>query len=396
MNAETHPKLPYNGDMLRWARKWRGRSLEDTAAKIGIDPSAISDWESGLRVPTVTQARKLASFYGREFLEFFYDEPPTVASSVLVPDYRLHREAADPHSNREILEIQHWAEMQRINALDLFEELSEPPPIFPTTLTATLNDDVEEAAKLARDVLAFPIAIQQKMKFKDRQDFPATLRSKMEDAGILVLRENSLAQFGVSGMTIVQFPLPIVVYSAEAPARSAFTLLHELAHIVLRESAISGGERDPRGPGHARRVEKWCDRFAAAFLVPKAVLEELRPKPPAPAMGMDDEVLAAVARHFRVSPHAMLIRLVDLEYVRPEYYWDVKRPQFLAEERAWRSRGIPKVWVSRIWNKVGHLYTGLVLEALGTGKIQPHQAQRYFDIQNPVHLTAIRQEFGGT
>jgi Zn-dependent peptidase ImmA (M78 family) len=110
---------------------------------------------------------------------------------------------------------------------------------------------------------------------------------------------------------------------------------------------------------------------------------------------MDDTVLAAIAKHFKVSPHAMLIRLVDLEHVAPKFYWSIKRPQFLAEEAKWKRGGRSKVWASRVWNQLGGFYTGIVLEALGTGKIQHHQAQTLFGIANPVHLTTIRQEFGG-
>ena len=91
----------------------------------------------------------------------------------------------------------------------------------------------------------------------------------------------------------------------------------------------------------------------------------------------------------------MLIRLVDLHYVDADFYWRIKRPQFLADERMWKNRGIAKVWASRVWNQLGQTYTGLVLEALGTGKIQAHQAQTFFGIRNPAHLATIRQEFGG-
>jgi Zn-dependent peptidase ImmA (M78 family) len=196
-------------------------------------------------------------------------------------------------------------------------------------------------------------------------------------------------------MTIAEFPLPVIVYAAEAPGRSSFTLMHEFAHLVLRESAISGGGRTKDDSTRERKVERWCDRFAAAFLMPRDELEQLRPKPAKPMPTISDDVLGAIARHFNVSQHAMLIRLVDLEYVAQEYYWGVKRPQFLAEEAKWKSNGIAKVWASRVWNQLGNLYTGLVLEALGTGKIMPHQAQTYFGIRNPAHLAAIKQEFGG-
>jgi len=395
MNVEVASNLPYNGAMMRWARKWRGRTLAEAADKLGVPAERIAAWEDDKDVPTVRQARNLASFYGREFLEFFYDEEPTIVEPKFVPDFRIHRGADDPGKNREILEIQRWAELQRINALELYLDIEEEPPAFPESLHATLKDDVEDVSATARDALRFPFARQKRLTYKERQDFPDFLRRRMDAIGVLVLRENALPHYGVSGLCIVQFPLPIIVFSAEAPARSAFTLMHEFAHIILRESAISGPERNPVGSGREKQVERWCDRFAAAFLVPREEMLALRPLPERPAPSIGDDVLSGLARVFRVSQHAMLIRLVDLKYVSPEYYWGVKRPQFLAEEAKWKSKGIPKLWVSRIWNKVGLLYTGLVLEALGTGRIQPHQAQSLLGIPNPNHLTVIRQEFGG-
>lgn len=396
MNAASAPQLPYNGAMLRWAREWRGRSVEEAAKKAGVTPERVRSWELGEEQPTVRMARKLADFYGRSFMEFFYTDPPEIEESGLLPDYRIHKGADDPHGNREVLEIQRWAELQRVNALDLFADLDEPVPDFPADLCASTNDDVERFAEAARDALDFSFASQRAMKYKEAQNLPNTLRAKIEELGVLVLRENALTNFGVSGMTIVQFPLPIIVFAAEAPARSAFTLMHEFAHIVLRESAISGPERERGGATHERKVERWCDKFAAAFLIPKSALEDLRGAPPARPWGaIDDVTLAGIAAHFKVSQHAMLVRLVDLQYVDADYYWKVKRPQFLADERAWKSRGIAKVWASRIWNQLGRTYTGLVIEALGTGKIQAHQAQALFGTSSPTHLAAIRQEFGG-
>lgn len=398
MNAEVPQKLPYNGEMLRWAREWRGRTAEEAAHRVSVPVERLIAWEDvgDADFPTVRQARELADLYGREFLEFFYDEKPEIKESGLIPDYRLHKDADDPRSNREILEIQHWAEIQRINALELYDDLKETPSPFPADLKATIADSVEGFAEQARTALSFSFAAQRSLKYKDRQDLPNILRGRMDDFGILVLRENALAKFGVSGLTIVQFPLPIIVFAAEAPARSVFTLMHEFAHIVLRESAISGLERSRDGVTRERQVERWCDKFAAAFLSPKSAVEDLRGLPPAvPAKFIDDMTLAAIANHFKVSQHAMLIRLVDLGYVSPDYYWGVKRPQFLADEAKWKNKGIAKVWASRVWNQVGLLYTGLVLEALGTGKIRPHQAQALFGVSNPAHLAAIRQEFGG-
>lgn len=397
MGAESTLQLPYNGEMLKWARNWRGRSSEEAAERIKVKPEKIAAWEAGDAVPSVRQARMLADYYGRAFLEFFYQQAPEIVESKLIPDFRLHKGATDPQQNREILEIQHWAEAQRQNAIELFADLEEAPPMFPSSLIATLADDVEQAAELTRSTFEFSIEQQMKLPASKLQDFPKLLRGKMEGAGVLVLRRNELSDYQVRGFCIAEFPLPIIVYGGEAPSAQAFTLAHEFGHVMLRQSAISGSIQSPEGSSHDRQVERWCNRYASAFLIPKSKLVDLRPLPASPAPNIEDAVLATLAREFRVSPHAMLVRLVQLGHVDPTYYWRVKLPQFEEEARKWKaSGGRPKYWASREVSKLGNLYTGLVLEAWGTGRIPYHHAAEYMGLKNPAHLGDIRREFGGT
>lgn len=398
MNVEQSTRLPYNGKMLRWAREWRGRSVEESAARVGVTVDRLLAWENpdDADFPTVRQARELAAFYDRAFLEFFYDEPPRIKESGLIPDFRVHRDAPDPHGNREILAIQHWAEAQRLNALDLYDEIGEAPPDFPADLVASVDDDVEDAAVAARKALGITIEQQRRLNSEELRQFPSTLRSRMERLGVLVLRRNDLSNYGVSGLCIVAFPLPIIVFATEAPSRQAFTLMHEFGHVVLRQSAISSADPVRRATSFDRRVEQWCNKFASAFLIPKAALEDLRGPPPAqPAERIDDITLNTVARSFRVSAHAMLLRLVQLGYVEQEYYWGVKLPQFRAQEARWKKGGRSSYWASRVVSSLGNLYSSLVLEAWGTGRIPFHLAADYFGLKNPTHLNDIRQEFGG-
>lgn len=397
MNAETPPLLPYNGDMLRWAREWRGRTVEQAAARVSVPVRRLLEWETGSADdrPTVRQARELASFYDRAFLEFFYDQPPEIKASGLIPDFRVAHDAPDPHGNREILVVQHWAEAQRLNVLDLYETLGDPIGGLPDYLRATVDDDVEEVARATREVFNFPIERQRHMTAEERKRLPDLLRERMERSGVLVLRRNDLGEFGVSGLCIVASPLPIIVFATEAPQRQAFTLMHEFGHIVLQQSAISGPEFARTEGSYGKKVERWCNRFASAFLIPRDALAELRPVPAVPAPSIDDATLAAVAQSFRVSAHAMMIRLVQLRYVEEEFYWTVKLPQFRREEQAWSANGRSRYWASRIVNSLGNLYTGLVLEAWGTGRITFHQAVEYMGLPGSSHLGAIRQEFGG-
>jgi len=398
MSADAHKPtgLPYSGKMMRWARERRRISVEDAAQKMGVPASRLEGWELGKSVPTLRQGRQLAEYYRRPFLEFFYDTPPEIVESRLIPDFRTHRSSPDPKNTIEILDIQHWAEAQRLNALDLYQEIGEAPPLFPIALSASLDGDPDVFAYIARDILKFTITEQRRLTQAEFANIPGILRDRIEQVGILVLRENKLPQYGVSGLCIAKFPLPVILFSSESPGRQAFTIMHEFAHIMLGESAISDNELVKNSTSHGKKVERWCNRFAGAFLIPHDALAQLRGEPGKPAESIADDTLDELARSFRVSAHAMLIRLVHLGYVNPAYYWDVKYPQFREQEDSWQGGGRPSYYASRFVNKLGNLYTNLVLEAWGTGRIPFHQAADFMGLKNPSHLPIIRQEFRGT
>ena len=80
-----------NPEVLKWAREWRGRTLEEAAKKVGKQPDDIAAWERGDKTPTVKQARTLAAYYDRHFVELLLPEPPELPKPTSLPDYRTHR-----------------------------------------------------------------------------------------------------------------------------------------------------------------------------------------------------------------------------------------------------------------------------------------------------------------
>jgi transcriptional regulator with XRE-family HTH domain len=274
MNAHVseQPALPFNRHMFRWAREFRELTIEDAAHRVGVRPEVVTAWENGNAIPTVRQARILSDLYQRSFLEFFRDEPPPVSEPRLVPDFRLHRGTAPPHETRDLKDLQAWAEEMRLNALDLYDILGEAVPVVPDALRANLEEVPAAAAARARGALSFPIEEQAGLKRTDRDALPKLFRHKVENAAILVLKTGGLKDFGARGLCIAVEPLPVIVFGAEAPSAQMFTLAHELAHVCLAESAISGPPADARRPSREARVERWCNQFAAAFLVPEDAL----------------------------------------------------------------------------------------------------------------------------
>jgi len=403
MTSEPTPKKQkprLNPRMLRWARIWRGRTLEEAAACVKKAVADIERWETPIddmeawvrKGPTVKQARDLADLYERSFLEFFRTDPPMLTEPELVPDYRMQKGIeTDASDTRELKQIQAWAEEKRTNALDLIDDLAEQPPRVPDELFVKLPVSSEDAAENARSVLKFPISDQFAIKSQDRYKFPNILRRVFEGRGILVLRRSDLTHYGARGMCIFATPMPIIVFGNEPPGAQAFTLAHELGHVALKQSAISG----PRVRNNPFDVEDWCDQFSAAFLMPRDALRGVLGQPPSqPAARFDDLQLSQIANRFSVSQHAMLIRLVHLKYVHPNYYWSVKKPQFDKQEAEYKSKARAKYYGSRYNASVGDLYTGLVLEAWNLGRITNHNAAEFMGIKNFQHLYDIRDNFG--
>jgi Zn-dependent peptidase ImmA (M78 family) len=77
------------------------------------------------------------------------------------------------------------------------------------------------------------------------------------------------------GFAIAMPDLPVIVINGKnfSQGGKAFTLIHELCHVLLGESAISNGAgEDPALRPADRRIERFCDAVAAATLMPYSLL----------------------------------------------------------------------------------------------------------------------------
>jgi Zn-dependent peptidase ImmA (M78 family) len=359
-----------------------------------VTAEKLQAWETGSAAPTVRQGRVLAKVYGRPFLEFFSKSVPDLPEVELVPDFRMYSGKSSEEDVFQLAEIQRWAEEQRINTIALFEEIGEQPPILSSNLTFNLSDDAETAATIVREVISLPVEEQLELRPDKAASFPNILRDGIENLGILVLKETKLSQFRARGICLFASPLPVIVFSSEAPSAQAFTLAHELGHVMLRQSGISGSVSELNGTKtFAKDVENWCNRFASAFLVPRSALARYFKRPEVSLQSVPRETLKFLAERFKVSQHAMLLRLVSLGYVKDTFYWTVMRPIFLQEEAEYKAFGRSPYYGKRYVNRLGRLYTGLVLDAWESGAITGHNAAEYMGIDNLSHLLDIRGDF---
>lgn len=392
-NSAAVARIPINGNVLKWARLRVDESVEDAARRVSVDPDRLRRWEDGRDTPTVRQARTLANIYDRPFLEFFGDTLPNVPNTQLAPDFRFHRDASS-RDNAGLKSIQRWAEETRLNAIDLLEIIGEETPRLPQDFFSDLSSNAESAGEAARRLIGPTLSIQFSRKSRG-DNFADVIRASFEQAGILVLRRSDLRKLNARGMCLFADPLPVIVFGVEAAGAQAFTLAHELGHVAIRYSAISGAPRFGGRTG-GKRVEAWCNTFAAAYLMPRhAILADVG-LPQVPHDSIEDSQIEMLAKRYAVSRHALLIRLVALGIVKPAFYWFTKRPEFLVEESAYKPPPArPRYYGSRYRTSRGDFYTGLVIEAWNRGQITNHNAAEFMGIRNIAHLNNIRADFGG-
>jgi Zn-dependent peptidase ImmA (M78 family)/DNA-binding XRE family transcriptional regulator len=394
MDANETQRLPYNPAVLAWARTRAGLLEDEVAERVHVDVAKLHSWEAGSTAPTVRQGRSLAKIYGRPFLEFFSRSVPEIPDVDLVPDFRMYTGKTSADDVFQLKEIQRWAEEQRTNTLALFDEIGEQPPILSSNLKFSVSDDAENAAAIAREALSFPVEEQLALRSDKASSFPNILRDHIESMGILVLKETKLSQYRARGICLFASPLPVIVFASEAPSAQAFTLAHEFGHVLLGQSGISGNNgEDIANKSAAKEVENWCNRFSASLLIPRRALSAYFTKPNAEQQSIPRETLKFLAEKFKVSQHAMLLRLVSLGYVQESFYWRVMRPVFLQEEANYKPFGRSPYYGKRYVNRLGRLYTGLVLDAWGSGAITSHNAAEYMGIDNLTHLVDIRGDF---
>ena len=104
----------------------------------------------------------------------------------------------------------------------------------------------------------------------------------------------------------------IAVNRNDALTRRTFSLVHELAHLMIRVSGVSELETDANRPPEDQRIEVFCNSVAAAALMPRDVLLA---QPRVAAQGArstnwSDAEISDLARNFNVSREAVLRRLL--------------------------------------------------------------------------------------
>jgi Zn-dependent peptidase ImmA (M78 family)/transcriptional regulator with XRE-family HTH domain len=255
--------------VLVWARESSGLSQDEVAKKLGWkSPERLARIEAGELQPTRANLVKFAEVYRKPVLVFYLPEPPKEVRPV--HDFRT---LSDVGTKSEIVldtlvkDISARQELLR-SALEEAEEVS--PLRFVNSIRRTQNP-ADVAGRIA-EIIRFTGDDYAKMPSVD--DAFKQLRQAVEDVGVFVLLASNLGShhtdIGPSvfrGFSFADPLVPIIVINPkDSRSAWAFTLIHELTHILIGQSALSGYQTNAR-------TEKFCDEVAASFLIKNEILK---------------------------------------------------------------------------------------------------------------------------
>ncbi len=372
-------------ELLVWARKSAGLTLERVESLTNFDTFTLGEWESGRDVPSLTELRKLGEAYKRPLAVFFLAEPPLKFDAQR--EFRRLAGIKPGKASPELLQALRWAVFRREAALELHRLTGEPPHRLRAVLHP--HQDAEEAGAHLRELLGISWTAQTQWN----GDYAAlnAWRAAIETKGVLVFQTSDMELEEMRATCIPDAPLPVILLNAnDAPYGRVFSLLHEFAHILLH----AGGHKTTRMVGERfpeeQPLEVAANAFAGAALLPKSIVEKIANSYPAAGRG-DEEALWSLSQKVNTSAEVILRRLMDLGFA-PAAVYRRKRDGWLSlgkRDKA-KSQGGPSMEVKTI-SKDGPGYTRLVLDAFDQRLISTNAASDYLGVK-PRHFPNIRRE----
>jgi len=368
---------------MKWARETAGLSLAaaahalDLNAKKGTEQLAAI--EDGREQPSRAVLLRMAREYRRPLLTFYLAEPPRVDDRG--KDFRtIHGlEPYDATVNALVRDIKARQGLMR----SMLEDEGAPPVSFVGSAKPGIP-----AQMLAREIterIGFSLTVFRATK--DVEAAFAYLRECIEGIGVFVILLGNLGSYHTNipvevfrGFAIADPTAPLIVINdQDAHVAWAFTALHELAHLVLGATGISGMES-------TNKLEQYCNEVAAEILLPLDESHQLEWRTNELPQIVD--AISAFADARRISRTMVAYRLLRAGRINHDF-WKTIRDHFTKKwaeqkehetEKGKGSEGKPNFYVIRR-HRIGHALLSLVRRSLDEGTTTYTKASRVLGVK---------------
>lgn len=313
-------RVPVNPKLISWAIE---RSRKDPHTLYDSKPfKDLPLWESETKLPTYKQLEAFARATYTPLGYFFLNEPPVEKQPL--PDFRTIKDKAlaeaSPNLRDTIYLCQRRQEWYKTYAeQEAFDKL-----LFVGSVTIK-SPVIQVATKISQQLQFAP------KDRKEDQNWTAALRRLIdttENAGVLVMvssvvgsnTSRKLDPNEFRGFALADNLAPVIfVNGSDTKAAQIFTLVHEMAHLWLGQSALTNSTLTSVSNNE---TERWCNEVAAEVLVPLKSLKEHY------LHDASSGELDRLAKMYKVSTLVVLRRIYDAGFLN----WDSFRKAYIEEE----------------------------------------------------------------
>jgi Zn-dependent peptidase ImmA (M78 family) len=373
--------------ILTWARETAGLSLDDATRALGLTDARgrtggqrLEAMELGEDEPTRPVLLKMAKTYRRPLLVFYLAEPPKQGDRG--QDFRTlpGHEKFNPDLDALLRDIKARQGLIR----SMLEDDKAEPLAFVSSATIELPAP-KLAARMA-ERLNFSLARYRATKTRDEAF--TYLRETIEASGVYVLLLGNLGSHHTNipvevfrGFALADNIAPLIVINdQDAKTAWSFTALHELAHLWLGQTGISGSDSE-------NKIERYCNDAAGEFLLRASEVRQL-----APVLKLSVATVAEQIRPFaqarRVSRAMVAYKLYRAGMIG-KTTWAALDQRFKDEylrfkqreaEKNKKAEGGPNYYIVRR-HRVGRALLGLVRRSLDEGTITYTKASRVLGVK---------------
>lgn len=373
-----------NPDRIAWCCGERGITTEELASEVGIAQASMArvmNREGGM---TFNQLRKIAEHFHRGVL--FFLEPGAVNEAQAHTAQFRTLANQKPELSPKLKALIERVEKQRRVYLGLLEDLDDVdrPAYTPPDLP---RQSPRRAAAIAREWL----------RLGEQNNFDS-YRAAVENRGVLVFRSNGYSgkwqipkDDPILGFSIHDLICPVIVIKKQWESQQAFTLMHELGHLLLHQVSSIDDQGD--FASNAGR-ERDANSFAGYLLVPDEFLRLIHDAERPQDVAHYDAWLRPHRQTWGASGEVILRRLLDAGRLRQGQYeayrqWRSERtyPQSDGGSRQYRHREPRHVF--------GDTFVRTVFAALNARQVTLAKASSYLDSLKIKDLHRLEQYYAG-
>lgn len=371
-----------NNEILIWARETSGLELEQAAKKLQIKDSAkksaiakLLAYESGEQLPTRAMLIRMANQYRRPLLTFYMQAPPSKGDRG--EDFRTLPESFDPTENAQvdalIRDIRARQSLLKDTLIDEDEAIEHP-------FVGSMNTSKEVSVVSNAIIEALGFSSNDYRRLNKPEEAFKYLRTLTEELGIFVILAGNLGSHHSNidinifrGFVIADKIAPfIVINDQDSKTAWCFTLLHELTHLWLGQTGVSGAYDESR-------LEQFCNDVAAEILLPKKDLIQINIH----NMNFSElaDLINATSKSYNVSSSMISYSLYRIGKIDKVVWKDLALHfkklwlNFKAKEKEinGRKEGGPSYYVVRR-NKLGNALVGFAERMVNSGAMSSTKA----------------------